>query len=593
MVLWPGVHVRARVLGAFGEPVAGADVDVFVSGADGPSVARTRTSADGIFELASVPRWADVAITARGFAARVVPVEATSPLGSRMCEVVLASGRIAKGTVFDPTGSPVEGVGVRSGSGPDARGMRAITDERGAFLVPGLSASSVLSFHHPAAPDNPWSIEADAWAESERGLHVGLSREGFVAREGRRDGERVEVRVHLVPYDPDVTRLRLVSRWGRAFEAPVEEGAFAGTASFRVPPGGYRPAAVSAFEPVEWEHRETRSRSSLGPEGHFSTSPEGGVTEVDLVGSERPRLVVDAHGTDLRDVVAAVEGEATEESYGRRMHLPALARAAVRVEDLGRTFFADVGPPSEGVRRATLRVPPRHRIRLEGGVEDARLVAAHDRSRPIPFERRRDLVETRAEGPVVLRFLQGGRPREVPLDLPAEAAADPIVVTADAPVAPATRVPIRALLADGTPARASVDHESPTGATGFSIPLDDWEMDLPVSALVHSRGLQPLRVEVRVGDEAPVARFGSAGVRLRVSGPDGEPVDARVAIDGWLHNVFADSGALEVAGLGEGRHEVLVSPGPGDLRGARLRFTLRAGETLDHGVRLARRESEE
>jgi hypothetical protein len=151
-------------------------------------------------------------------------------------------------------------------------------------------------------------------------------------------------------------------------------------------------------------------------------------------------------------------------------------------------------------------------------------------------------------------------------------------------------VEIRATLHDGSPVRASVTHETPSGGSGFSTSVEGWEIAPPFRAVVRSRGLQPRVLEVRPGDD-PVVRFGPCSLRLSVRRADDPeaPVEARVLLDDVLHDV-SDEEPLEIGGLDEGPHEAFVVSSDADLRGARLRFTLRAGETLDHGVDLVPRE---
>jgi hypothetical protein len=467
-----------------------------------------------------------------------------------------------------------------------------VSDDSGAFEVVGVGARRDLWFHHPRA-DEGTSLDADDWADAS--LRVVLTREGFVAPDEpeRAVGVRSSAPLTALRVD-EATPFRLVrDEDGRAFEDAfdVEDSE----------PGGLtRHVRLSR----EVRLRAGRWRAVSGPfrrlgfSGTFEVGAEG-PNVVALESDLRPRLSVDGLEGDLLESASIVaEGHPADEPVGDVECLASAVRAVVRVEDLGRTFFAEVGPAADGVRRALLRIPSAHRLRVEGAAAKASsfsLVLADDPGLAVSFDVADGLVLTRAQGRVRLRFeTEDGAPRQAEVELPAEPGAGDILVRAQgAGPAVAAAVEVRATLHDGTPVRASVRHETPSGGSGFSSTVEGWEIETPFTAFVESPGLQPRILEVKPGD-VPVARFGPCSLRLSVVRADDpeEPVEARVALDHWVHDV-SDEEPLDLGGLDEGPHEAFVVSSDSDLRGVRLRFTLRAGETLVHEVRLLSRAREE
>ncbi|UQS27975.1 carboxypeptidase-like regulatory domain-containing protein [Amycolatopsis thermalba] len=115
------------------------DTAVVATDGDGQVLARTRTRADGTFQLAGLPA-GEITVTAHldGHrpAAATVAVSGTEPAVADL--LVQAAGTL-RGTVTGPDERPVPGARVTVSTAAGELAATAVTDEHGDYLVAGLA----------------------------------------------------------------------------------------------------------------------------------------------------------------------------------------------------------------------------------------------------------------------------------------------------------------------------------------------------------------------------------------------------------------------------------------------------------------------
>jgi hypothetical protein len=565
MELERGRAYAGRVRDAFGKPVKGAAVDLYLGCGHGPTVATTTTDETGLFRFDDVPEgegrfW----IVAEGCVATpVLPWEGF--LGGRPTELVLAPGSTASGTALDPAGRPLAGVVVRQSVEP--RGPVTTSDAAGRWSLPGASGEDEISLFHPLGGD---ALPVDRW-DPRHPLRLRLSPVPARAR------EPVAVQVSVKGPDGKPVAgegIALVGEDGVVREAVTEAGGegadpaagVAGKAFLEVPAGRHYLEPADAFAPY-------------GFEGRWVEAKAGEELVVEVAGEPRPRLVVEG----------AEEGAWQAWAGGRRASASGSSRIDAKVPavvSLGvRSRWATVEPVADGVRRATFRPQAGHRVRWPEGlaVASAELLF---QGAPVDAEADGASIVTRAGGDLVLRVVlqDSAKTLDVPVRLPVEdgpAVEVRVDPAKDGKPVETGAIRLRPLLADGTLPK-SLDATATDGRSRWFVARmgpDPSPLELSFARAVvrlSTKEHVPLVVRVDAPGEREV-RWGPATLGLTVLDEDGKPTNALMLLDGETYR--AEDGHFDLAGLAVGPHVAFVkSPGT-DAPGLRWRFTVAEGTT--------------
>jgi hypothetical protein len=281
-----------------------------------------------------------------------------------------------------------------------------------------------------------------------------------------------------------------------------------------------------------------------------------------------------------------LEDRSWEVRAGEPAHLPAAARAWLRV-DLGPASYTfPIGPERNGVRRADVRLPGRKIIRVPG-LEDGLQAELAGEDASIASREEEGDIEVGSAGlatyAVGEQWLQLAHPRRgwglVKLDLPFEAA----TIEPDCTLTPwPAPVEMRVARDDGTPVPGAYvrirDEAEPPGC--FLVPDEPSRTD--GNGVLRRRWLRDgLHVRIDTEDGSAWARLrgpppyevrlGSAAVELDLQGLE-SPAGA---LDGMLWE--ADGDSISLRGLSAGPHVLIV--GASGRRAAAYGLLLRPGET--------------
>lgn len=578
--LEPSTPVAVRVLDPWGRAVAGARVEGFSGCPHAPAVIRGVTDVAGVltFEDGS-PEGFSMWVTAEGcsYAVRDLP----PVFGDNPDVQVLPPGIVVRGRVRDLDGHPIPGAVVRGVGYP--RGPATLTDAEGRFVLKGLSPVKGVRVLHPTlavegktthvieriAKDVPLDL---TWTLAGLGVPVGQGR--LVVR--ARDPEGAPVGgLHLLVLGAD----------GRGRGAVTDE---TGVVSLDLPRGEYRVRGDDPFEAYD----VVEARAVVA---------EGGEAFADLALASRPRLQVKGElPGDLGGVIliAADREQSLQEeaAAGRRfapIWLPADAQAVVRVEDMDGTwaYSLPVGPVADGVRTATLRVPPAHRLRLASGdsLDGSSCLLA---SREHPRVRRmvnivHGVISVRRGGRFLLTVEaeDDGPDTVVPLNLPpiASGAVERVIDLAreGKPDETEGEAHLVVTMADGSLAPEMMVSGGEVGAawSGFR---GTWDSPVYVGApcrvLLRAPGLYPLQVDVTRSGKHEIV-FPAAGIDLTTVDAFGATVASAVLVNGVRFE--APEGRLTLRGFPGGEHAVVVqrTSWPPTVNGSvRWRFTLSEDE---------------
>lgn len=507
--LLPGRDYRARVLDPFGEPVQGMEIEYKVGCAHAPALRTVRTDERGVFVVSNIHADGDLCFSAPGCMADYWSAP-MADIGHDRTYVMVPTYRI-RGRLLDRTGRPFKRAVLQAGT----RGPLVTCEPDGSFVIDGAQFTGSmpvfagehfgdvhinLEKYRPGGPFTVFLGAPDPPLEkpaSVRGVH---------------DGQVVICDVHLDRVSD-----------GRRY-----------TNAGKVPSGEYVVSAGDTFS-------------------RYVATPRRWTGEHRIPVVEQPRLRVKNHGEERMAVVANGRMKGVPDKGERPLHLPADARAVVRVKTDVEHFFP-VGPARDGVREATVLLPKPTRVVLPK-LDDDVIVFPPDWDNERAFETWRTgllrivlLHDTLG----VARYEFRARPgRTVRLPKPRW-------------VAPAQ---VRVLDPDGG------ENEAPwvTPVLGRGTPY--WEAEIPRPGMtvrigdgVHG-GDQPYVsfVHELEGNGPFTVQFGTCGIDI--------PGPSTVVIDGdrrWGNPV-------RLRGIRPGWHTLLVQPEK--KKGFAMRIHLKPGET--------------
>jgi hypothetical protein len=556
MLLRRGVEVRGRVLDPFGAPVADALVDIFPGCSHSGRVREARTTKDGTFTLRDVVPNGDLHGCVHASAGLCRFEEGFGTLGRRPVDLALRTSIVVRGRFVDDEKRPVAGVTVR---GTEFRRWPvAVSDADGRFELPGFERTDSCIFIGPGS-----DVDHDYVGErihADDVVHV-IRIDGDSGEPARAaDDAAVEVRPRLADGKraPPLDLLLVRPDDGHEETCSTDDDDEVAVLD-ALPSGDYEIRPLTPFQPATFAPARVR----LAPNAR---------TSAEVVVEPQPRLRVEGALPVAASVTLVVPGHEIEwdddEALGAwSPHLPAAAVACLRVEPEGQrvAFFVPVGPEKDGVRVAKVEVPEPHRIVVHApaALDDADLRCD---GLDVAWTSDGAAGWTYARGPMQLvaridddvrrfEFDLGDAPRAVVLDwekaLPAAAPGKVLVTVEDA---------------------QDDDVSVSVQGHGWSITNTTRVESVPPCRVVATRkGHQPL--DRTFSEPATVHHvWGPCTLRLTVQSVDGARLASVVAVDGVLH--WTRDGVLELAGLGEGPHEVLVDPVDPSLAGAELRLVL-------------------
>ncbi|MBN2489375.1 MAG: carboxypeptidase regulatory-like domain-containing protein [Planctomycetes bacterium] len=551
---------RLRVLDPFGEPLAGARVELLLGCPHSPAARVATTDREGLAVLADVSDegW-ELWILADGIAPGPYGLPAT-PCAGEPPALLTGYGATARGLVVNAAGEPLAGVVVRELDYP--RGPVTTTDAKGRFVLAGLSGSTPIGLFAPDEPfgDRPGSVVRTFAEDVPLRITLRDDRPTSLA-----DGEpryRVDV---VVSERYAVEKGGLTTEETHAVQAPIRLVRLDDGLTFRIlhrelpleiPPGPYRVTAGGGF-------------SEYAPVSVDARLPLAGGAPLEITVQDRqPWLRIEADpGLAAAMAELRIPGgtrELRSPHHPGLIQLPAAARAVLVVEE-PRTLVFPV-PPSTGEVRVAKCVLPEPtvillRVRDAAGKPLAAEVSTWpDVDEPIGIaDDGRVRIETRAAGSVTLHIRAPHHvEREVELVLPDRTARiDLGEIVLERDPSPTSR--LRAVTAAGEPAAGAVfvvegipGGPAETDAEGLA------EVSLPpapVEAEIRVEGSLPLPVTLS-RDGPTDFRLPGGSLSLRIRNAGAEPLDAVVYLDS--HAFECSGGELVIRGLTAGPHTLLV-----------------------------------
>lgn len=578
MALWRGAAATGRVVDLLGRPVAGVPVEAYLGCGHGPTVAAATTDPQGRFALPPLPRDTTLWVVAPGYAAFKQEVgDPDGFLGAGGLALTLRPAATVRGRVLDAAGRALGGVVVRAFA--HSRGPVATTAADGTFVLAGFDASGGLRFVHPvtqAALNVPDVDPSRPLVVRLAGVGPALPRADATVRVRVRFEDGAPVPAHPVA---------LVGEDGLAWIGTTGDGdAEAWTSA----DGATDPAAARwGGTAIDVPAGTYDVRTAVGLWSSYEVVPTrvtveaGGHRELTVVARLRPRLVVEGAGP-----VSVHAADGTSREVDDEQRVPADAHLVV-VGALGAR--AEVGPVgADGVRRARLVAPPRHRVRWPASfpVDSAGLTW---RGIAVEAELDGDSLVTPASGDLSLLLEHAGdAPLAVPVTLPA-LDAGAVVVDADLAAArvadDGASARVRVRLADGS-LPGAVDVDASDGHASWSSSAaahDEEELGFVTRGTVWASKEGYVTRAARVeGPGVVEVRFGSGRLDLTVVGDDGAALDADVMLDGERYG--ADAGRLRLEGLPAGEHVALVGARDVPERAVVWRFSSAEGETVTRTV---------
>ncbi len=520
VLLERGVVVSGRVLDPFGRGVSGALVEYLGGCSHGTAAARAVADDGGRFTLGPVPSSlpGQLWVAGRRIAADLLALDRPASAGRDCVQLAMDLGLAYRGTVVDPLERPLAGVVVRAWN--EQRGPTAMTDANGRFALDSVEPGAGIVVFGPGAllDEVPCDVDDTFPATPTRIVLSGL---GVMEREAT---GRVRFRARMADGAPATgVSFRLVGEKtgrgpsGMTAERDEPDGSKAGEAVEEAVPGSYRVEPDDPFSPVTFDPISVVVRA-------------GAEVVAEARMRAQPRLAIRGAIPASADLQLTVPGASTSAVVGEDAwpeHLPAACEAALRVVPKGRpAFFFSVGVVRDGIRTATVSLPPPRRIRLPGDAQDVELL---DGQREAFGYRDGAFFATDAVGRLTLRWQdKTRRGYEAPVELP-----------------------------DTVGGVVQIDT-----ALVRSLPEDDGDSD--------------------EGERS--TRTGPCALRLRIF-EAGEPADALVLVGGKIHT--APAGMLDLRGFDPGRVRVVVAPRDRAEGGLELYLVLKPDRRVTRDLELS------
>lgn len=160
--------ISGKVINESGQPLAGAQVYVRPTNAEGLSVMQTKTNREGVFEFSGLQRGSYTVYAA--MSAYIPKSPEAGPVVSENSDavtLVLIKGGVITGTVTNSKNDPVVAIAIRvekvteENGRPSARSrLENITDDRGVYRVYGLSAGTYIVWADGSANYSPTGVNA-------------------------------------------------------------------------------------------------------------------------------------------------------------------------------------------------------------------------------------------------------------------------------------------------------------------------------------------------------------------------------------------------------------------------------------------------
>lgn len=532
----------------------------------------------------------------------VEPEDVRYSAGERVA--VLGAGVVAEGVVTDADGAPLAGVLVRSQQAQ--RGPAALTGTDGRYRLVGAKRSESLEFTHPLGESFLYFGDDPDWAPGFP-LRIRLTPWEILRPDAR---ARRSVRVRVTGPDgsplPDVV-LRCIQidhgevREGVTDDDPPDPGSDddedTGESVVSLPLGPYLIEPRSAFDDFGWNPVPFLLGADAEP-------PVPGVA---IRATPRPRLEV--VGDVPADATARLVVQGDEEPLSwddgvlDPVHLPAEGEAVVRVELDDGVWWFPVGPAKDGVRTATVAIPPPRLLRVPG-LDAWADVGLFDGPVQRTLREAEEGLATYATGDLVLRLvaeksgLADGPGLDVPVRIDPEGSGPIDVPVPSGDARRALDVVLRVEAPDGTAFPAefeAVDADGLDVADGETTPSSParFPFRAGTSVRVQRDGWATLRATLD-GPGERTLRWGDAAVSITALDEDGVPARFTVLLDGETfgppgEGKETDGSAVTVRGLPAGAVEFVLLPEDEDFRGKEMRLVLRPGETRSREVVFVRR----
>lgn len=551
-----GATVRGRLLDPLGRPVANGLVEYLVGCSHSTAPVTAVTGEDGAFVLHDVVPdggmyWCEGPGIQSGLYGR------PDCVGDRLGGIDTHPGVSIRGQVVDLFGRPLADVGVRQAY--DSRGMATVTDADGHFEIRGV-ADHYLRFTHPAdlsLADGDLIVDS---LSDRVPVKIVLTPAGVVRSEIPLGEVTVEGR------DADG-----VLRWTDVELHELDRG----VAVYWETAAG-EGADVLDLDQGRWRASPTRSSGAAWTFDPVDVTIGGEPEIVRVALVPRPVVEVTGEWPDDADVMVATEHwteylpDDPDDEQAEPLYVDADEPAAVVVlPDGGPSFHFAVGPTQNGRRIAHVELPEPHLVHFPADTEGWELirdgqVVAHSVSD-------KGVARTWAVGDVEARWCvdrRAGRVDAATVTLPAE---------------PGAVVRIgkgRSYFDTITVSWTATDADGHT---------QEFEFDSCTAGEVvwlYEEGFQtrPVRVPDEPQESVMTFALGRATLRLTVRDEAGEPTAARALLDGEIHHV--DDGTLELLGLSDGRHRLLVGHADRPGGGAAVEFDVVEGGTAEVTVEL-------
>lgn len=568
VVLMPRPDAVGRILGPYGAPVAGAEVELFLGCGHSPTVRRATTAEDGTFRLpACLTGEGNVVVHAPGCAATYLDVQQFGALGEEPVTFVLRPGADVRGRVVDADGFGVPWIGVKA----DAERSITRTGADGTFLLRGVATGDDLSLIGPPDVGEILSVPGSGggwgarwgvvWSQSDAPILITIPAGDDVPLFATGPAVQFDVldvdRETGAPVRLDDGELVASTSGYRYFgQGKREKDQTVGVLRFVAPEGTYLLVPGLPFSEYAGEPFEVRV--VRGQE----------VPQIARVAAQ-PRLDVRVEGPmpSDADVVVVAAGHTLDLSRLKDAggHIPAAGPAAVVVRSGAMQRAFPVGPEHDGVREAVVTWPQPKRITVHGLVGKDILLVHEVQGRIVATDADAGtcVIETDATGAIHLELWDGEERASADVIVPAEPGA-----TADVQVRRPMRTTFAFRNASGEPiARTEFGYEvwdsgkgcsdgggtDETRADGIADHID--AATIPCVVEFHPHGWAPRRVLVRREGEQLVA-WGDATLVVEVVDADERSFDAGLYVDGML--VDAPNGTVTLRGMDSGRRTILV-----------------------------------